>query len=166
MRKLLHIAYGVLVVGMLVACGSRAPAGPRIRVEDVWSRPAMGGMSSGTSHSGGGEMGMRDMGAVGVVYLTIVNDGGEADRLVGARSDVAQAVELHQTQIEGGVMRMQPVAGGVEIPARGRVVFEPGGYHIMLIGLKRDLKPGDRFKVTLQFEKSGALTVESEVRGP
>jgi len=154
----LRIAYGVLLAGMLAACGSRAPAEPKIRVEDVWSRPAMGGMAAGEGHSGEGQQ------AMGVVYLTIVNDGDQADRLVGAESEVAKAAELHQTKMEGGVMKMQSVTGGVEIPAHGRVAFKPGGYHIMLIGLQRDLNPGDRFKVTLRFEKSGTLTVESEVR--
>ncbi len=161
MRQVLRIACFALLMGMLVACGARAPAGPRIRVEDVWSRPtvAMGKMGSGQSHAGGG-----DMGSTGVVYLTLINEGREADRLIEVRSDVAKAVELHQTKIEGGVMKMQPVVGGVEIPAGERVAFKPGGYHIMLIGLKRDLQVGDRFTVTLEFEKSGTVTVESEVR--
>jgi hypothetical protein len=176
MRQVLCIAYCALLMGILVACGLRAPAGPKIRVENVWSRPAvamgeMEGMEPGEgmameqeteSHEG---MSMEHgMGSTGVVYLTVINEGREADRLVGARSDVAAAVELHQTKMEGGVMKMQPVTGGIEIPARGRVELKPGGYHIMLIGLKRDLKAGDRFAVTLEFEKSGAVTVESEVR--
>ena len=156
-------AYLLLLMGLLVACGSRTPPGPKIRVENVWSRPAMvmGGVESGQSHSSAGEMG-----STGVVYLTLINEGREADRLIRVRSDVAEAVELHQTKIEGGVMKMQPVVGGVEVPAGERMAFKPGGYHIMLIGLKRDLKVGDRFAVTLEFEKSGVVTVESEVREP
>lgn len=63
-------------------------------------------------------------------------------------------------------MKMRPLSGGVEVPASGRVEFKPGSYHIMLIGLKRDLKVGDRFTVTPELEKSGTLTVESEVREP
>jgi len=103
-------------------------------------------------------------GGTGVVYLTLMNQGRQPDRLMGAKSDIAQAVELHRTTTEGGVMKMQPIAGGVEVPARSRVIFEPGGAHIMLIGLKRDLKAGDRFRVALEFEKTGTLMVESEVR--
>lgn len=147
MGCVLRTAYCVLLMGALVACGVQVPAGPSIQASDVWSRPAAAG-------------------SMGVVYLTLTNEGREADRLVGARSEVAEAVELHRTTMENDVMKMQPIAGGVELPARGRVVFEPGGAHIMLIGLKRDLKAGDRFSVELQFEKSGTVTVESEVREP
>lgn len=157
-----RVAYCVLLVGVLVACGSRAPAGPQIRAENVWSRPAaaMEKAEPGEATPGG----MAGMGSPGVVYLTLVNEGREADRLIGAKSDIAAAVELHQTTMEGGVMKMRPVSGGVEVPAGGRVEFKSGSYHIMLIGLKRNLKVGDRFTVTLEFEKSGTLTVESEVR--
>ncbi len=147
MGCVLRTAYGVLFMGVLVACGVQTPAGPSIQASDAWSRPAAAG-------------------SMGVVYLTLTNEGREADRLVGAQSEVAEAVELHRTTMENGVTKMQPIAGGVELPARGRVVFEPGGAHIMLIGLKRGLKVGDRFNVELQFEKSGALSVESEVRQP
>ena len=147
MRCVLRLASCVLFIGVLAACGVQGPAGPSPRARDVWSRPAPAG-------------------GTGVVYLTLENQGRQPDRLIGAKSDIAQAVELHRTIMEGGVMKMQPVAGGVEVPARSRVIFEPGGAHIMLIGLKRDLKAGDRFTVELEFEKSGALSVESEVREP
>ena len=145
MERVLRTAYCVLLTGVLVACGVQAPAGPSIQASEVWSRPAA-------------------VGSTGVVYLTLTNEGRQPDRLIGAKSDVAQAVELHRTTMEGGVMKMQPIAGGVEVPARSRVIFEPGGAHIMLIGLKRDLKAGDRFSVALDFEKTGTLTAESEVR--
>ena len=135
----------VLLIGVLAACGVQGPAGPSLSAGDVWSRSAMAG-------------------GTGVVYLTLMNQGRQPDRLMGAKSDIAQAVELHRTTTEGGVMKMQPIAGGVEVPARSRVIFEPGGAHIMLIGLKRDLKAGDRFRVALEFEKTGTLMVESEVR--
>jgi copper(I)-binding protein len=153
-----------LLAGLLVACQPQAPAGPKIQIENVWSRPAaaMEKAEPGEATQGG----MAGMGNTGVVYLTLMNDGREADRLISAESDVAETVELHQTKMEGDVMKMQPIPEGVEVPAGGRVEFKPGSYHIMLIGLKRDLKVGDRFTMTLEFEKSGALTVESEVRQP
>ena len=90
--------------------------------------------------------------------MTLVNEGREDDRLVAAQTDVAATVEIHQTTMDGDVMRMQQVAA-IEIPAGGQVELEPGDYHIMLIGLHRDLAVGDRFSVTLTFEKSGTLTV-------
>lgn len=145
----------IVVVGVVVlaACGGvGAPAGPKIKVENVWARPSrmgMGAMQGKTTSA---------------AYMTIVNEGREADRLVGVMSDVAQSVELHQTVKEGDVMRMQPVEGGIEIPAGGKVELKPGGYHVMLIGLNRELKPGDRFSLVLEFEKSGRQTIQVEVK--
>jgi copper(I)-binding protein len=98
--------------------------------------------------------------------MTLVNQGGEADRLVAAQTEVAQVVELHESKLEGDVMKMQPVEGGIPVPAKGEVELKPGGLHVMLIGLKQSLNEGDRFLVTLEFEKSGPLQVEAEVRMP
>ncbi|MFQ6672713.1 MAG: copper chaperone PCu(A)C, partial [Candidatus Tectimicrobiota bacterium] len=66
---------------------------------------------------------------------------------------------------EGGVMKMQPVRS-VTVPVGGKVELKPGGVHLMLINLKRNLTAGDRFEVMLTFEKSGSMTVASEVRQP
>ncbi len=130
-----------------------APAAPVLRAEDAWSRPAM----AMAGHEGGG---------MGAVFVTLINDGDASDRLLSAQCEVADVVELHETRVEDNVARMQPVAGGIDVPARGRVALKPGGYHIMLMGLRRPLMAGDRFPVVLQFERSGALTVEAVVREP
>jgi copper(I)-binding protein len=105
-------------------------------------------------------------GANSAIYLKLSNRGLAADRLVAAEALVAQAVEIHETRMEGDVMTMQQVTGGLEIPAGGQVELKPGGYHIMLIGLTQDLKAGDRFPVTLDFAEAGPITVEAEVRQP
>jgi copper(I)-binding protein len=97
------------------------------------------------------------------VYVLIENRGPEADALLGASSDAAKTVELHETRQEGGVMRMRPLAA-VEVPAGGRIEMKPGGQHIMLLGLTRDLRPGDKVTVRLRFEKAGEQTAEAEVR--
>ncbi len=97
----------------------------------------------------------------GAAWLTIRNAGGE-DRLVGAESPAAARVELHTHIHEGGVMMMRKVEG-VDIPAGGEAALEPGGDHLMLFGLKAGLKTGDRFPLTLLFEKAGAVTVEVRV---
>ncbi len=162
-----------LLMGGMVACGSSAPVGPQLRAENVWARPAVatggaGGMEMDKS-GGAGEEGMgmgTGMKGTGAVYITLVNTGREADRLVGVQTDVAEAAEIHETKMEGDVVRMQPVTGGVEVPAQGEVVFKPGGYHIMLINLRQDLEVGDRFSLVLEFEKSGTMTLEVEVRQP
>jgi copper(I)-binding protein len=66
--------------------------------------------------------------------------------------------------MEGDVMKMQMLSDGLEIPAKGEVLLKPGSYHVMLIGMKRDLNVGDTFSLELQFEKSGTMTVEVTVR--
>jgi periplasmic copper chaperone A len=99
----------------------------------------------------------------GAVYMELKNDGGAADTLVNAASDVAQAVELHESKMEGDVMKMRPVEK-IEVPAGGSATLKPGGLHIMLIGLKKELAMGDKFNITLNFEKSGAKTIEVEVK--
>jgi copper(I)-binding protein len=149
----------LVLATMLAACG--APSGPQIEVEEVWARPAMAMMESGESSEGG--MGMPGTGAV---FMLLKNEGGEADRLVGGQTDVAKVVEIHETVMDGDVMKMQMLADGLEVPARGEVLLKPSSYHVMLIGMERDLKVGDKFALDLQFEKSGTITVEPEVREP
>jgi copper(I)-binding protein len=156
----------LLFIGLLMACGSEAPAGPQIEVQDVWSRPAVA-VEEISGESGGGEMGMgHAKGGTGAVYMKLVNTGQEADRLVSAQTDVAEVVEIHETRMEGDVMMMQMLPDGLEIPAQGEVELKPGGYHVMLIGLKQDLKEGDQYTVVLEFAKSGPMTVEPKVRQP
>ena len=67
--------------------------------------------------------------------------------------------------VSNGVMTMRPVAGGLEIPAGGKVALAPGGYHLMFFGLKRQPKQGEKFSATLTFEKAGTVTVDFAVEG-
>ncbi len=97
----------------------------------------------------------------GAAWLTIRN-AGEADRLVGAESPAAERIELHTHIHEGGVMMMRKVES-VEVPASGAAALEPGGDHLMLFGLKAGLKAGDRFPLTLWFEKAGRVDVEMRI---
>ena len=97
----------------------------------------------------------------GGAYLEIENRGA-ADRLVGVRGDVADAVQLHSMKMEGNVMRMRE-AGPLEVPANGKLTLAPGGLHIMLMGLKKPLAAGSSFPLTLQFEKAGEVKVEVQV---
>ena len=75
------------------------------------------------------------MAGTGAVFMLLVNEGGEADRLVGGKTDVAKVVEIHETVMEGDVMKMQMLPDGLEVPARGEVLLKPGSYHVMLIDL-------------------------------
>ncbi|MBW3604480.1 MAG: copper chaperone PCu(A)C [Actinobacteria bacterium] len=95
-------------------------------------------------------------------YMTLTNDGDTADQLIGARTDIAGAVELHQTATEGGSTSMQQV-DAVELPAGSLVVLEPGGLHVMLLGVTQELAEGDTVDLTLIFEGAGERTVSAEV---
>lgn len=97
---------------------------------------------------------------VGAGYLTIVNAGKTADRLVSVASDISTKVEIHEMAVVDGVMRMRGLDGGIAVPAGGKVEFKPGGYHIMFIGLKQPIAKDSTFKGTLTFEKAGSVTVD------
>jgi periplasmic copper chaperone A len=101
---------------------------------------------------------------VGALYLTVRNEGAEADRLLGVSTEAAERCELHLSSTDGGTMTMRMVEA-VEVPAAGSATFAPQGAHIMLIGLRRPLKKGDRFAATLRFEKAGEVAVEVAVQG-
>ena len=99
------------------------------------------------------------------VYLTLRNDGATADTLLAAYTDVARDVEIHETRMEEGVMRMRQMQH-VAIPAGESISMKPGGLHIMLIGLTRELAIGDAFDVTLEMAQSGKRSIEVVVRQP
>jgi len=101
---------------------------------------------------------------LGAAYLTLKNDGKEADTLKSASSADAEKVEIHEHIHDAqGVMRMRAVEGGLAIPAGGTVEFKPGGYHLMLIGLKHNLEDGQRFPLKLTFEHAGTADVEVKI---
>lgn len=110
-----------------------------------------------------GTMGMGMGGAMGAMYMTIRNPGNRPDRLIKAQSDVSQVVELHNMAMKDGVMSMYPVEA-IEIPANGEAVLKPGGFHVMLIGLNRDLLAGETMTVTLTFEQAGEITLQAPIR--
>ena len=153
-----------LFMGILLACGSKTTPGPRIKAEDIWARPAVT-MAGTSGESGQGGMDQSKMGT-GAVFMTLVNEGNEADRLLAARTAVAEVVEIHETRLEGDVMKMQLLPDGLEIPAEGKVELRPGGYHIMLIGIRHDLNVDDEFTVDLEFEKSAPMAVDVVVLEP
>lgn len=103
-------------------------------------------------------------GSTGVVYLTFTNNGDEADRLVSAETDAANVVEIHEvSEDDSGVMQMTPLEDGLEIPAGETVVLEPGGYHLMLIGLQQDLEMGESIDIDLVFEQAGEVSIVSSI---
>jgi hypothetical protein len=127
----------------------------------------MSGMSTATPMAGmtmpSASPGAMDMDTTDAVYFTIHNNGSDADELLSASSAVATTVQLHQSTLTNGISSMKQVSS-VTVPAGGSVSFDPGNYHVMLIGLKHDLNVGDHFDLTLTFKESGTITVSVEVR--
>lgn len=101
----------------------------------------------------------------GAAYVTLHNRGDAEDRLTAAETPVAARAAIHTHIMDGSVMKMREVEGGVVVAPGKEVVFKPGGLHVMLMGLKAPLKEGDKFPLTLTFEKAGKRTVEIAVRG-
>lgn len=103
--------------------------------------------------------------SIGGGYLTITNTGTEPDRLVGGTTGVAKSLELHQMSMDNGIMKMRPVTGGLEIKPGQTVELKPGGYHLMLVGLKRPLVEGQHFQANLTFAKAGTVGLDFLIEG-
>ncbi len=119
------------------------PAWAQVSVEQPWTRATPPGAKVGA-----GFMQLRNAGA--------------ADRVVGASSPVAGRVEMHVTVREGDVMKMREVKS-FEVPAGGGFELKPGGAHLMLVDLKRQLKLGDKVPLTLKLGKGGERKLELSV---
>lgn len=98
-------------------------------------------------------------------YLTIRNDGKESDTLLAVRTPLSGKAEVHTMTNDNGVMRMGP-AGPVEIPAGGEVSLAPGGLHIMMMKLQAPLIKGESIEITLEFQRTGEITVPAPIYGP
>jgi copper(I)-binding protein len=99
----------------------------------------------------------------GAAYLNLENKGKSADKLLSASTPVAKSVEIHTMSMDNGVMKMREV-GTVDLKPGEKIEMKPGsGYHLMLMGLTQQLKPGDRFPMTLTFEKAGKKEVSVAV---
>ncbi len=134
----------VLAIPLLLsACGAEKG----IEVQGAWARPAARGEN-------------------GAIYFVIQNNARETDELTGVSSDVAEAVEMHESiMMNGDVMQMQQLES-VPLQAGTKTTFKPGGLHIMLIGVKKNLKIGDQIEITLHFKNSDDMNLLILVREP
>ena len=146
---------GGLLMGFLALSLSQAHAHDfkqgDLVIDHPYATPSMAGTRNGS-----------------VYFKGLRNRGGQADRLIAAKSAVAERVELHQMQMDGQVMRMREVPA-IELPARTEVNLRHGSagtHHLMLQGLKQPLKDGDRFDLELVFEKAGTRRVNVWVQTP
>jgi periplasmic copper chaperone A len=99
----------------------------------------------------------------GAVYLEIRSMADVADKLLSASGGVADNIEIHNHINDNGIMQMRRV-DAIDVAEGGSLKLVPGGYHIMLLGLKQPLKAGETFKLKLTFEKAGDIEVDVTVR--
>lgn len=144
----MKLSYSLAAAALLLSAGFATAhefkAGP-LKIGHPWSRATPAG-----AKVGGG-------------YLSIVNTGTVADRLVSVSVPFAARAEVHEMAVKDGIMTMRPLDNGVDVPAGAKVEFKPGGYHIMFMDLKQQLKQGEMMKGTLTFEKAGTVDVEFKV---
>lgn len=131
----------VLAIGLVIsACSPKTG----MEIHQAWARPAAQGENS-------------------AIYFVIENHTSETQEMNGVQSDVAQAVEMHESRMSGDVMQMNQLET-VSLEPGAEVAFEPGGLHVMLIGLQQELKTGDEIEMTLQFKDFEDLKVRVPVR--
>ena len=138
----------ILAAGGLAACASGATPAPTAAapsVTDAWIR-----MPAGADQPA-------------AAYFTVTNPGGRADALVSVSSPMADACQLHQTAMDSSGMAGMHMVSRMEIPAGGMMKLEPGGYHLMMTGVKA-LTLGSKVELDLTFEKAGTVKVMAEVR--
>ncbi len=133
------------LLALATAVGGAVP--DSIQVRDATVRPTPPGASTASAH------------------LRIGNTGRSDDQLLGVASPDMARVEVHAMDMTGGVMRMRPVPGPLRVPAGGELDLSPAsGRHLMLVGPKRPLRPGDHVRLVLRFARAGARTVDAPVR--
>jgi len=128
------------------AHGQTAASTAVLEVRDGWAAPTPGGVT------------------VSAGYVTIVNPTGAADTLVSAASPRAERVDVHEMNMDGGVMRMRAVEGGLPVPAGATVTLGPGGQHLMFYGVMQPFVEGDTIPLTLTFANAGEIVLELPVR--
>lgn len=131
----------------LFALPALAEQSPELRISDASAREMPPGQT------------------ISAAFLTVANPGEQPVRLVSAACSCAQQVEMHRHEHSDGRVRMQRV-DSVEVPANGAFRFQPGGYHLMLIGLQQPLQRGDNVELTLIDDAGGRHAVTAPVVVP
>ena len=152
MKRAMALLLLTLVALTAAACGSSsasasattAAGGPLI-VKNAWARAAAAGADT-------------------AVYFTITNGRVADDALLSATTDASASAGVHQTTTDASGMTGMHMTPSVAIPGGQTVEFAPGGYHVMLTGLKAELKAGGQVTITLTFQNAGVVTVTAEVR--
>ncbi len=128
-----------------VTSAALAQTAPALTVHDAWVRQPTGDR--------------KDAG----VFAVVENSSAATRAIVSASADIADKVELHEMKLTGPMMRMSPVKR-IEVPAGGKVELKPGGYHVMLFGLKKTPMVGDTFMLNLTFDDGSTASATASVR--
>lgn len=153
LRRVLGVAAALVLAFSASACSSGASSSPGATtaigaapvVSGAWVRPPQG----------------MDRPAAGYLVIT---GGTQADALLSVSSPVAGSVEMHETTTDAsGMTGMHPVSR-IEVPAGGTVALQPGGYHLMFMGVTGTIEVGGKVQIDLTFEKAGKITVQAEVK--
>ncbi len=150
-RKLAAVAVAAGSILAITGCSVSTPVEtPSVQIEkaslnfaDGWVR-----VSEYSDHEGG----------MTGAFAKITNNGSEDVTLVGGSADIAGMVEIHEVVMVDGAMKMQQKDGGIVIPAGQTVTLEPGGLHVMLMGLKKPILDGDLITLTLEFDGADSQT--------
>lgn len=164
----IELISAVLMIILLNSACSGGTSEASINISDPWVRAS--GMVEMSGESGmetdadiHDQVGGMPVNTAG--YMLVENVGDQPEKLLRVESDIAEAVELHLSEMADDVMKMRQVEF-IEVPPNSKVELKPGGYHIMFIGLNDSLDVGDRVELKLIFENSGELAVLAEVRAP
>ncbi len=135
------------LAALAAGCGvSGASAQGDIRIEEAWTRPTPPGAQSTA------------------FYATILNESGSDDRVVGATSSLCGMAELHLSTTTDGVMSMSPAGpDDLALAPDDELRLEPGGLHVMCMGLTGPVDEGDEVELTVEFEEAGTITVQAAV---
>jgi len=143
LRRGLAVAFALAAVQLMIDGAEAADYDVgSIHIAQPWARATPKGASNGAG------------------YMTITNTGATPDRVTCASSDASAQCQIHTMSMEGGVMKMRPVEGGLEIKPGETVALKPASLHVMLLDLKHPLEQGNTVEATLQFEKAGAVKIE------
>jgi len=153
--RLTALALAVALAPALTGCGDdaqphtvAAASAGSVTVEDPWVRATTG----------------TDDPTMTAAFMTIDNETDEDVVLESASSPVAGMVQLHEMAGSGDTMSMREVEDGIAVKAHGGQLLQPGGYHVMLMDLTRDLAPGDEVALTLHFSDGSSQEVTAPVK--
>ena len=136
----------IQTIAAILALSASALSAQTVDVKDAWARATVQGQT-----------------ATGAFMKLTAKEG---SKLVAVSTPVAGVAEVHEMKMDGGVMKMRAVQGGLDLPAGKAVELKPGGYHVMLMDLKAALQKDTTIPLTLVFKDAKGVETRSELKVP